>query len=110
MELSGKVIAVLDLQTGQGKKGEWRKQQFVVEYKDGDYTKSACFLAFGKAVDHIPNEGDLVTVSFNVESREYNSRWYTDLNAWKIQVTGKEQSRVAYDSSQSNNTSDDLPF
>jgi hypothetical protein len=29
--------------------------------------------------------GDELKVSFDVESREYNGRWYTDLKAWKIE-------------------------
>ncbi|RLD62420.1 MAG: hypothetical protein DRI95_13130, partial [Bacteroidetes bacterium] len=65
--------------------GEWVKQEFVIETMD-QYPKKACFSAWGDKTANIKQllQGDEVTVSFNIESREYNERWYTDLRAWKI--------------------------
>ena len=85
LEINGKVVKILPEQKGQGKNGEWVKQEFIIETTD-QYPKKACFSAWGDKTANIKQllQGDDVTVSFNIESREYNERWYTDLRAWKI--------------------------
>ena len=90
LEITGKLYKVLAEQTGAGKNGNWVKQEFVIETVE-QYPKKVCCSAWGDKVALIKglNPGDQVKVSFNVESREYNERWYTDLRAWKIEtVTG----------------------
>ncbi|OQX99235.1 MAG: hypothetical protein B6I20_10200 [Bacteroidetes bacterium 4572_117] len=84
-EITGKVVKILPEQKGQGKNGTWVKQEFVIETMD-QYPKKACFSAWGDKTAAIKQliTGDEITVSFNIESREYNERWYTDLRAWKI--------------------------
>jgi Domain of unknown function (DUF3127) len=85
MEISGKIIKVLQLQSGQGKNGVWKKQEYVLEYGD-QYPKLVCFNVWGEKVDQFAiNEGDVVTVSFDVESREFNGKYYTDVKAWKVE-------------------------
>ena len=85
MEISGKIIAVLPLATGQGKNGTWRSQDYVLETTD-QYPKKVCFNLFNDKIDQFPLAiDDQVNVSFDVESREYNGRWYTTLRAWKIE-------------------------
>lgn len=84
MDIKGRVLQLLPLQTGEGKNGTWKKQDFVIE-TDGQYPKKVCISAWGDKI----NEGALkvgneVNVSFDIESREYNGRWYTDVKAWKI--------------------------
>jgi hypothetical protein len=84
MEISGKIIAVLPLATGQGKNGTWRSQDYVLETAD-QYPKKVCFNLFNDKIDQFPLAiDDVVNVSFDVESREYNGRWYTTIRAWKI--------------------------
>lgn len=85
MDLTGKVIMVLPKQTGEGKNGQpWQKQDYVMEYGDR-YPKKLCFNLWGDKVDSINiQNGDEVTVSFDVESREYNGRWYTEVRAWNV--------------------------
>ena len=85
LEIKGKIVKILPEQRGQGKNGEWVKQEFVIETMD-QYPKKACFSTWGDKTANIKQllQGDEVTVSFNIESREYNERWYTDLRAWKI--------------------------
>lgn len=89
MEISGKINQFLQVQSGQGKNGPWKKQEFILETGD-TYPKKVCIAVWG---DKIPlnnyKPGDEIVVSFDVESREYNGRWYTDVKAWKI--TGKQQ-------------------
>ena len=85
MEISGKIIAVLPTATGQGKNGTWRSQDYVLETAD-QYPKKVCFNLFNDKIDQFPMAiDDQVNVSFDVESREYNGRWYTTIRAWKVE-------------------------
>jgi hypothetical protein len=85
MEISGKIIAVLPLATGQGKNGTWRSQDYVLETGD-QYPKKVCFNFFGDKIEQFPLAiDDTVTVSFDLESREYNGRWFTSVRAWKVE-------------------------
>jgi hypothetical protein len=84
MEISGKLIQFLPLQTGQGKNGTWKKQEFILEL-GGQYPKKVCIAAWGDKLDMNGFKiGDTIEVSFDIESREYNGRWYTDVKAWKV--------------------------
>jgi hypothetical protein len=87
MELSGKIIGLLPLQTGQGKNGVWKKQEYILETQS-QYPKKVCFSLWGDKIDDTVREGDIVNISFDVESREYNQRWYTEVKAWKIAKQG----------------------
>lgn len=86
MEISGKIIQVLPLQQGTSKAGNtWKKQEYVLETQD-NYPRKVKFDFFGDRVDQYPlNLGEVVTVSFDLESREFNGRWYTDVRAWKAE-------------------------
>jgi hypothetical protein len=87
MEIKGKIIQVLPLQTGEGKNGVWKKQEFILETSDSQYPKKICMAAWGdKFGDGAISANNEVNVSFDVESREYNGRWYTDVKVWKIDV------------------------
>ena len=88
MELQGQIISVLPTQRGTSKQGnEWALLPFVIETKD-QYPKKVCFEVFGaekvEAVQGFIKPGADVTVSFDLESREYNGRWYTSARAWKV--------------------------
>jgi len=85
LEVKGKIAKILPEQSGQSRNGGWKKQEFVIETIE-QFPKKACFSAWGDKVDIVKQllQGEEVTVSFNIESREYNERWYTDLRAWKI--------------------------
>lgn len=83
MEAKGQVLHILDKKSGMGKKGEWVSQDFVIETQE-QYPKKLCFNVFGENIEKFAiNIGDIVTVSLNVESIEYNGRWFTNLKAWK---------------------------
>jgi hypothetical protein len=84
MELSGKIIKILPLQTGTSKNGTWKKQEFIVE-TSAQIPKKVCFSLWGDKIDQFKLlEGEDAEVSFDLESREYNNRWYTEAKAWKI--------------------------
>ena len=88
MEISGKIIQVLPEQGGVGKTSgkEWKLQAYVLETQE-QYPRKVHFEVFGE--DRIKANpcqlDDIVTVSFDIESREFNGRWYTSIRAWKIQ-------------------------
>ena len=91
IELTGKIILLLNPQSGTSARGEWKKQEFVIE-TDEQYPKKICISAWNDRaakVAQIP-VGTPVRVSVNIESREYNSKWYTDVRVWDIQVDNGE--------------------
>lgn len=86
MEIVGKIIQVLPAQEGVGRNGNpWKVQPYVLETLD-QYPRKVHFEVFGEdrirmnpcAIDQ------LVTVSFDIESREFNGRWYTSIRAYRI--------------------------
>lgn len=88
MELKGIVVAVLPEQTGMSKAGkEWRKREFVIE-TEGQYPKKICIGLFGDKVDKCPRVGATVTVGVDIESREYQGRYFTQVNAWSVKAEG----------------------
>ena len=90
LEITGKVFTVLPSQNGQGQKGPWVKQNFVIETGD-QYPKKVCLLAWNDKAEIVSRlrEGDEVKVSFDLESREFNGKWYTDAKVWKMEVVSQ---------------------
>ncbi len=84
MQLTAKLIQVLPLQSGIGRNGEWKKQDIIVETQD-QYPKKICISIWGDKINNIQlNVDSMYIIDFDVESREYNGRWYTDVKAWKV--------------------------
>lgn len=107
IELSGKLVEVQDEQTGQGRNGVWKKQSFVIETQD-QYPKKICITAWGERTDSLKSlqAGELVKAHVDIESREYNGRWYTDVKAWRIE---KEQPTVVPGAGAPSHSIDDIP-
>ncbi|MBR4774830.1 MAG: DUF3127 domain-containing protein [Bacteroidales bacterium] len=87
LELEGTLRQKMLVQSGASARGQWMKQEFILEYPDGNFTAQAFFTAFGQ--DKVAEldkyqVGDRIRVSFNVKSREFNGRWYNDLQIWRI--------------------------
>ncbi|SIO08645.1 DUF3127 domain-containing protein [Algoriphagus halophilus] len=89
MELSGKIIQVLPEVGGNSRNGNaWRKQEYILE-TGGNYPKKVCLSIWGDKIDQFSLQvGEQVTLGVDVESREYNGRWYTDVKAYKVDRTG----------------------
>lgn len=83
MEIEGRIIADLPLQQGVSKAGNpWKKKEWVLE-TFGNYAKKVKFDFFGDRVDSNHLElGKMYAISFDLESREFNGRWYTDVRAY----------------------------
>ena len=110
MELAGKIIQILAEQSGQSARGGWRKQEYILE-TEGQYPKKVCFNAWGDKIDEFNiKEGDELIVSINIESREYNGRWYTDVKAWKIQRGGAPENQFAPSQQTAPSQSEAPPF
>jgi len=117
MDIKGKVVQLLPLQSGMGKKGQWKKQEFIVE-TPGQYPKKVCLSIWGDKIDQFNVVvGDQVSVTVDLESREYNGRWYTEARAWKLEKSsgGNSGTSAPVPSeepfySQEAGASDDLPF
>ena len=94
LELVGKLIKVLPEVTGQGKNGPWSKQEFIIETLDSQYPKKVCMTAWGEKVSDLKQfaDGDTLKATFSAESREYNERWYTELRAFRIELSEGEGS------------------
>lgn len=81
LKITGKIVRKLDkieVKTGF-------KQEFVIE-TPGQYPRLVALSAYAKTIDFLDKVvlGDNVNVSFNVESREFNEKFYTSLTAWRI--------------------------
>jgi len=117
MEINGKIIQVLDEQSGNGRNGVWRKRDYVLETKS-QYPKKVCVTVWGDKIDQFGmRPGDEVTVGIEIESREFNGKWYTDVKAWKVdkQGSGSQGNNVGMNapdvtSFNEDNGDDILPF
>lgn len=113
LKVTGTITSISDVQTGVSKanKKEWAKLEFAIE-TGGEYPKTVAFTVFGaEKVDKFiqyNKVGDEVEVSFDPTSREYDGRYYTDLNAWK--VWGLNRGDKSPEPAEVGEEDDDLPF
>lgn len=99
MEIEGRLIQKLGIQSGKSARGDWAKQEFVIEFQEGNFPSKACFSVWG--ADKVKDlekyqPGDQIKVAFNVSSREFNGKWYTDLRAWRISPAGAQAPASGY--------------
>jgi len=86
MEIKGKVILALPEMSGVSKSGNsWKKREYVLETQE-TYPRKVHFDFFGDRADQYPlNVGEDITLFFDIESREFNGRWYTSIRGWKAE-------------------------
>lgn len=88
LELEGRIARKFNVQTGTSARGAWSKQEFILEYQEGNFPTQVCLNVWGdekvRELDKY-QVGDKVKVALNLSSREYNGRWYTDVRAWRIE-------------------------
>ena len=86
MEITGKIIQKLPIIEGESKNGKWKKQDIIIETLE-EYSRKVCVSVWnGKIEQSILEEGNTITVSINLESREYNGKWYTNIKALRIEL------------------------
>ena len=123
MEITGKIIAVLPERGGISKTGnEWKMQEYVLETHE-QYPRKVCFNVFGadKIAQFNIQAGEEMTVSFDINAREYQGRWYNDIRAWRVECGTAPVSapadtpvvnapKVTAPDFTTQNEADDLPF
>lgn len=128
MEFEGTVFAIMQLVSGTSARGEWKRQEVIFEQK-GEYSRKICVNFWGDRTADVARlkVGDVASISANVESREYNGRWFTEVRAWRIAPVASaaaqapEANNAPFPvsdipfsdegaSSSSSSTPDDLPF
>jgi hypothetical protein len=105
MEITGKLMTKLDKETGVSKSGKaWEKQSIVVEQAGTDYNKEVVVCFFGDKIKSLRDieVGSDVSVSINLSSREYNGKYYHNIDGWFIAKLGQETVAPVNES--------DLPF
>ena len=111
LELTGKIIAVLDKRTGVSNAtgSVWSVQQYVIETHE-QYPKRMCFDVFGEErINQFAIQiGEEVTVSFDLDAREYQGRWYNSIRAWKVERVKPETTNHL--SNTTNEVVFDMPF
>ncbi|MFI3295035.1 MAG: DUF3127 domain-containing protein [Rikenellaceae bacterium] len=86
MELDVIVSQVLPQVKGQSARGEWVRQEVIFEYPDDNYGRRVCVTFWGDKAARATalQVGERVLLSVNIESREHNGRWYTEVRAWRV--------------------------
>lgn len=94
LELECKLVRKLPITSGNSARGPWQKQEFIVEYQDGNYPTQVCMNVWGsdKVRDLEQYQlGETLKASITISSREFNGRWYTDIRAWRLEKAGAAQ-------------------
>ena len=124
MEFTGKIIAILQPKGGVSKAtgNEWKAQEFVIESHD-QYPRKMCFEVFGAdKIDQFNIQmGEELTVSFDIDSNQWQDRWFNRIRAWKVERVSvgapmadrrsrSSRSSVGNAGIYSGDAKDDLPF
>lgn len=117
-QVDGKLHKIFD---AEQKSEKFRAREFVIEIVDGNYPQMIKFQLTQDKCELVDqyNEGDEITVHFNLRGREWNDRFFTNLDAWRIENAGSSTTAAAGDVSDSDypelskapaDFSDDIPF
>lgn len=117
MNIEGKLVKIFDLETGISKAGkEWKKQSILLE-QDTQYNKEVVITFTGDKISKLKQIqiGDNISCNVNISSREYNGKWYHNINAWTCatangNVYEKHTGITGVDNAIKEATNDDLPF
>ena len=93
MDIIGKLVKKLDRETGVSNAGKsWEKQSVIVEQSGTDYNKEVVISFFGDKIKSLRDVevGSDVSVSINLSSREYNGKYYHNIDGWFIAKLGQE--------------------
>lgn len=113
MKIRGNVIAKTELKQGvsESSKKEWKTQTVVIcENPNAEYPKNVAIEFFGDKTDMLKGlkKDDIIEVSCDVSSREYQGSWYTKVNGWKLE--NFTQHNNTPQPQKNNDNDDDLPF
>jgi len=116
LSVKGKLTRKLSVESGTSKAGkEWKKQTFIVD-TGAQYNPEICFQLFGEEKIEMLNhhdEGEQVEVSFNLSSKEFNGRYFHNIDAWRIETIASNATNPMEEAPDFNapaTEEDDLPF
>lgn len=91
MEMTGRVIAILPERSGTSARGEWHSQSYVIETQE-QYPKHLCFDVFGadKIAQFAIQAGEIITVSFDIDARQWQDRWFNQVRGWQVVRPGQQ--------------------
>jgi len=93
MDIIGKLVQKLERETGVSNAGKtWEKQSIIVDQASANFNKEVVISFFGDKIKSLRDiiEGDDVSVSINLSSREYNGKYYHNIDGWFIAKLGQE--------------------
>ncbi len=98
MELKLSVREIGERLSGTGAKGEWVKQSIIFDEIKDQYANSICIDFWGDKANETASlaVGEIVTVSVNIESKNHNGRWFTNIRAWKLERAQQGATQQAY--------------
>ena len=113
MDVTGKLVKKLDVEKGTSKSGkEWRKQSIVID-TGGDFNNEVCISAFGDKMDSM-NKLEIgmdVKILCNVYSREYNGRYFHNIDGYLFtNQSNKPSGNLLENKDNMLNGDSDLPF
>ncbi|MGB0867812.1 MAG: DUF3127 domain-containing protein [Granulosicoccaceae bacterium] len=116
-QVDGKLHKVFDTEQ---KSEKFRAREFVIEVSDGKFPQMVKFQLTQDKCEAIDNhrEGEQITVHFDLRGREWNGKYFTNLNAWRIEsgaaASGPDgappHTEADIASMSSGNFDDDMPF
>ena len=97
MEIQGKIILALPQRSGTSARGDWKAQDFVVETLDGQFSRKMVFTVFGEERLQRFNiqVGQDVSVSFDIDAREYQGRWFNSIRAYDVRPVVNQPANAA---------------
>lgn len=99
MEVTGTIFAILEKKSGisQNTGNQWQRQEFVIDHPSGSYSKKIAMTISGEAVDRFADVlqvGQKVKVSYDINTREWQGRWFNEISAWNIQADFTETNKA----------------
>lgn len=85
VELTGRIAQIFPIEQGVSKAGNaWRKQVFILETQE-QYPRKVAISLLNDNIDKFPLQvGAVVTANLDIESREWNGKWFTEVRAWQV--------------------------
>jgi len=105
MEITGKIIKILEPQKGKSSKGEWKNQNFIIETFE-KFPKKVCLTCWNNKVDISKiKTGTIIKANIQLFSREFNHKWFTDAAVWKLEIEENQNEAEHSKSDDMNNNS-----
>ncbi|MDR2125315.1 MAG: DUF3127 domain-containing protein [Prevotellaceae bacterium] len=101
LDITGKLIQKLDIQSGENARGPWSIQNAIIETIE-QYPRKICISFGGERIGDLEKItlGDKITISVNIDSREFNGKWYTTVRAWRVQSSDEKSNQQPATASQ----------